>query len=627
MTPLEFLAALWANKPEEMYVLIWMGREKRSHWFQDVTAAAAFVTSEACRNTCVYVGLGLSRSDNGPVHRCVAEEIAGLCAVWSDLDIASTAHKGKALPPTITDAVSILPTYMPPTITVATGNGIQAWWLFKEPLIFESQDERRDAAQIINRWHAMIRLDCATRGWHYDRLADFARVARIPGTRNLKDPANPKDVVVLSHDESHRYHLSDFDEFLDAAAIPDPEAQEKAAQAWRERFKDTPITINMAARIPQELLDRWVANDPRFRNTWERRRHDLKDTSQSGYDLALADFGVEAGLPEQRIVDLIVHHRAIHGQKKRTTIEYFQRTIARAFDRNPGAPVPAPPAVSADSATLSANSVDSSGGHASIGVSNPDAAQKVNGSAANAGGPPGDPGQDGASAAREMSPERAKADLCAKISGGIGIPVPIVRLVRITGRDPSYRMDLADETKIEFATIKQFADQDCVRWAVATQIKWIMPPIKPVLWRGIAQQMLHACFDEQGPIEAQLVGGIRDTVESYLENNQFIEDIATAPPEYRRKPVVILDRVAINTTDLQSWIAKTTTSQALSVKALASLLNAMGAVQMTVPVKRREQSRWLLPIEHFEPADYQKNGTPVQPDSDSEKEQITSRVN
>jgi len=618
MTPAEFLAILWANKPEEMYILIWTGRDRRSHWFRDVAAAGAFAMSDACRNTCVFVGLGLSRTDNGPVNRCVADEIAGLCAVWSDLDIASAAHKGKALPPTVSDAVSILPTYMPPTITVATGNGAQAWWLFKEPLIFESEEERHDAARIINRWHSMIRLDCATRGWSYDRLADFARVARVSGTRNWKDPANPKDVEVISYDESRRYRLSDFDEFLDDAAIPDLEAQEKAAQAWRERFKDTPITINFAARIPQELLNGWMANDSRFRNTWERRRHDLKDPSQSGYDLALADFGVEAGLPEQRIVDLIIHHRAIHNQRKRTTLDYFQRTIARAFDRNPGAPVPALPDAKEDhpASDPPAN------------ASSPTGTPRVNGSAAKAGSsPPEDSPQENAAPEKEMSPERMKADLCAKISAAIGIPVPITRLVKITGKDPSYRMDLADGTKIEFQSIKKFTTQEEVRWAVADQIKWIMPSVNSKLWRQIAQQMLHACFDEQGPIEAQLVGGIRDTVENYLEHNHFIDDIATADSEYRRKPVVILGRVAINTTDLQSWIAKSTTSQPLSVKALASLLNAMGATPMTVPVKRREQSRWLLPIEHFDPADYQKVGLEAHQDPNAETTEVPTRVN
>ena len=318
---------------------------------------------------------------------------------------------------------------------------------------------------------------------------------------------------------------------------------------------------------------------PRFRNTWKRRRHDLKDQSQSGYDMALADFGVEAGLPEQQIVDLIVHHRTIHGQKQRTKLDYFQRTIARAFERNPQAPAgqhsaSAPAAAAASTPVVASQPDDASG-----------------------------PTQEDPPPA--MSPERVKADLCAKISTVIGIPVPVTRLVRITGKDPSYRMELGDGAMLEFTTINKFADQDAVRWAVATQTKWIMPQVKPSRWREIAQDMLHACFDEQGPIEAQWADAARDTVARYLDDNGFIDDIATAHPQYRGKPVVILGRIAINTTDLRAWINKTTV-QALSVKALASMLSAMSAVQMTVPVKRRDQSRWLLPIEHFDPADYDK---------------------
>ena len=72
----------------------------------------------------------------------------------------------------------------------------------------------------------------------------------------------------------------------------------------------------------------------RFKNTWLRQRHDLKDQSQSGYDLALADFGIDAGLSEQQIVDLIIHHRSLYSQKQRTRVDYFQRTIARAARRS-----------------------------------------------------------------------------------------------------------------------------------------------------------------------------------------------------------------------------------------------------------------------------------------------------
>jgi hypothetical protein len=221
-------------------------------------------------------------------------------------------------------ALSIIPASMPPTIVILTGNGAHAWWLFKEPYIFDDDDDRQAIASQVGRWHTLLCLNASSRGWAYDRLSDLARILRIPGTRNLKDPANPKDVVVHSFGE-RRYNLSDFTQYLDDAAIPDAQAQENAAREWAERFADKPLLINTDARIPQEMLGGWMAADMRFKNTWLRQRHDLKDQSQSGYDLALAHFGTEAGLNEQQIVDLIIHHRSQFAQKPRTRSDYFQR--------------------------------------------------------------------------------------------------------------------------------------------------------------------------------------------------------------------------------------------------------------------------------------------------------------
>ena len=124
--------------------------------------------------------------------------------------------------------------------------------------IFETEEERKDVARLVTRWHTMLRLDCATRGWVYDRLADFARIARVPGTRNMKDPATPEGRDVISCDDSRRYNLSDFEEFLDDAAIPDIEAQEKAAREWGERFKDTPLLINLTRTHPARDDRRWL---------------------------------------------------------------------------------------------------------------------------------------------------------------------------------------------------------------------------------------------------------------------------------------------------------------------------------------------------------------------------------
>ena len=408
MTPLDFLEQLWRYKPEDHYILIWSLPDKRSRWFREIPAAAEFVAGVNGRD--VYVGVGLSKQDRGPARRCLSEEISGLAGFWSDLDLRSDAHSKKALPSSIEDALTVIPGGMPPTIVVATGNGAHAWWLFQEPLIFDTSEERDAAARVAARWSTMLRLNAAARGWAYDRLSDLARVLRIPGTLNHKEPAQPKPVVVHTVSD-RRYNLSDFEQLLDAAAVPDLDAQARAAREWIERFQDTPLTINMNAQVPRDLLDGWIAQDLRFRNTWFRQRHDLKDQSQSGYDLALADFGVEAGITPQQIVDLIIHHRAMHHQKQRTRLDYFERTLARAAERNDGAatlpPLPETPA----EAPPAPEAPPSNGGAANSEEPSPDRPEPA------------------------VDPLAAKAALCEYISEVLG--VRILRIVKITGKEPT----------------------------------------------------------------------------------------------------------------------------------------------------------------------------------------------
>jgi putative DNA primase/helicase len=198
MTPLNFLNLLWEFKPEELYVLLWTLPDKRSRWFRDIAAAAEFVLK--AHGSDVYVGVGLSGADRGPGLRCASEEIAGICGFWADLDLRSDAHDNKALPATIQDALSIIPVAMPPTIVIDTGNGAHAWWIFKEPYIFDGDEDHQAVASQVARWHTLLRLTASSLGWSYDRLSDLARVLRIPGTRNLKDPAKPegcRDPLVL----------------------------------------------------------------------------------------------------------------------------------------------------------------------------------------------------------------------------------------------------------------------------------------------------------------------------------------------------------------------------------------------------------------------------------------------
>ncbi len=577
MNPESFLDLLWGNKPEHLYILIWTLQDKRSHWCRNVSQASSVV--QACAAMDTYVGVGLSPADLGPHQRCPAEKIAGISALWADFDIQSDAHAKKALPATLTDALTVIPAQMPPTMTVATGNGGHAWWVIKEPLIFDRDEERARAAAAVYRWQTLLRFNAANRGWAFDRLADLPRVMRVPGTNNFEDPNSPKPVLV--HDIcDRRYNLSDFEDFLDDLGIPGLESQERIVLPPTESATDSGLVINLNAEIPDGLIQRWAESDMRFRNTWFRQRHDLKDQSQSGYDLALADFGVDAGLAPQQITDLIIHHRRMHNQKQRTRGDYFQRTISRALSRN-GTAVPEVPAAEAP------------------GVA----------------GPPPEPEK----LAEPADPMAAKAALCESISGALGIR--ILRIVKITGKEPTYQLEL-ENGRIELSNVSALIEQKSLRVAIASAVNKIIPRIKPTAWEQLAQAMLDALIEREGGVEAEFEGSMRVNLGQYLTETAFIPCIEGQPSHAIRRPLIINGQIAVNSVDLQLYLNKTF-GQNLSVKAIASMLSAIGAQSIRVRgAKIREQGRWLLPVDQFDPADFtaQSQGTQHQEDGDVESE-------
>jgi len=165
-----FLQALFGGKPESLFTLIWTkeGEHKKSCWFSDVGPAGAYVDSLSASN--VYVGVGLSPSDFGENRRCESRDIAGIVGLWADIDLQSDAHPHDARPKTIEAAMSVLPPEFSPSIVVQTGNGIQCWWLFKEPWIFENGEERQLAATLSSRWQTLLKYNAQMHGWIFERL-------------------------------------------------------------------------------------------------------------------------------------------------------------------------------------------------------------------------------------------------------------------------------------------------------------------------------------------------------------------------------------------------------------------------------------------------------------------------
>jgi hypothetical protein len=535
---LVFLNALCSGKPNDLYLLIWTLRNKASHWFQNVGGAIRLAESITTQD--VYVGVGFSLKDFGPAKRCIADEIAGIPGMWADIDIKSEAHPKTTLPSTIEQALSILPPEFPPTFVTRTGNGVQAWWLFPEPWIFEGEGHRKAAAKVAYRWQSMLRDRAAQRGWTYDRLADLARVLRIPGTRNCKDPSNPKPVVIQSQSE-FRYNPSEVIEYLDQLGVSDQDTEDKREKDWSERFRQNPLKIDLAVRVDEVRLKQWSEADPRFKATWFRQRYDLKDQTQSGYDMALADFGVRVGLSDQDIVDLIVCHRMMHRQPPKTKANYYELTISKArtavrskSDPNPRQGFTGEPGLDSEK-TRSGN------------------AERT------------DPGPHGT--------DLMKVHLCKDISAALG--VEILRIVKVSGDNPFYRMELAAGS-ISFPTVDKFINRSAVRNAIAGRVNRLIPDFKPAAWRNLVQMMLDAGIDEDGGEELESQGAARLCIRQYLAETTFISGIAGQLPQDLRKPMVCNDQIAVCASDLQLYLNKAG-DQSISIRAVVAMLCAAGA--------------------------------------------------
>ena len=208
---------------------------------------------------------------------------------------------------------------------------------------------------------------------------------------------------------------------------------------------------------------------------------------------------------------------------------------------------------------------------------------------------------EGGSTDKALDPAVAKVLLCERISAVLG--VRIWRLVKFAGKQPTFRMEL-EQRKIEFLSVRKLISQSTVREEIAASTGKIIRKFKGKDWDQLAQAMLDACVIEQGGEENEREGAARIYVVHYLSKTGFIDSLEGQQVQNLRKPIVLDGKVAICASDLQMYVQKTL-RQILSVKAVASMLGALGGKSIRVRGQKfREQSRWVLPLDQFDPAEY-----------------------
>ena len=313
-----FLNILFAEAvAENRRLCIFTLPDRRTRHFSSLTAAALHAAEEA-KSKEVYFGVGLTYRNFG--RRNSASDVVAIVGLWADVDLAEPWRAEKPLPGTIDEARTILNKLpLVPSILVDSGHGLHAYWLFKEPWVFEADEERLKAANCARGWVKVVRNVARGLGWDVDSVGDLARVLRLPGTVNRKGDT-PVEVRVLESND-RRYNPDDFEPFA-ADEVPAEMAETQVGA----------LALRPDAEPPADKFAQLYQACPAFAQAWNRQRPDLADQSQSSYDLSLADIAALNGWTDQEIANLLIAARRRHDQKpeKALRADYVTKTITAA---------------------------------------------------------------------------------------------------------------------------------------------------------------------------------------------------------------------------------------------------------------------------------------------------------
>jgi hypothetical protein len=549
----EFLQELWGFKPESSFVLVWQKKGKKSNWFQDIGKIESFIQKNRDLSD-LYVGVGLSPKDYGSKNRCPANEVSGIAGFWADIDILDEVHKKENLPASLEEAKSLFPE--PPTCVIHSGHGIQAWWLFREPWIFENEDERFKAQAMCQAWHHRLLERATARGWVIDATFDLSRILRIPGTKNLKDPKDVRDVELIEQEWTTRYEPEDL-----VPAIVVEKKERVEAEIGR-------IMLRPDAAPPMDKWEALMSAEPKFKKSWNHDRKDLSDQSPSSYDFSLASIAFQADWTDQEIVDLLIAHRRKHKADLKLRKDYYLRTLEKLkLERKHQEKI--------NEALETHNK----------------RATEIKVALANAKVTLIEAENNGAILERE--------EILKELEKILG--VRIEKLQKFLSEPPSYRLQTST-TNISIESAGDIISQTKFRIKIADATGIVIRPFKKEEWSDIAQLILNACEEIEVGEESTEVGYINSLLRKYLHRNTNFVTLQSIE-EYGEKiqeegfPFSLEGYTYISLSEVRKFI-RVTNGDVLTTKQVGKLLRMAGWVncKIDVIIDGKRTSRSLFKI-------------------------------
>lgn len=176
-------------------------------------------------------------------------DVQRVAALVTDLDIKPTGLADAAAVDRVIDVLSgLLGTR--PVAVIHSGYGRQPVWAV-DP---DDQDRVAELQAANRRFGVLVQAVAQMQGGNADSTFDGARVWRVPGTMNCKQPDQPAPVT-LALDTGYPLTVAQIVEALDARDIPEPDTTgdvEAAPDTWTFADQDCPYAAAMVAAWPTD---------------------------------------------------------------------------------------------------------------------------------------------------------------------------------------------------------------------------------------------------------------------------------------------------------------------------------------------------------------------------------------
>lgn len=222
----QFFALLWRGG-EYRYWWGAFGKKKTSLWWKRGEPTPALLNSEHNMffgvHPCSAIPPTNAAGEVKPSKsvRSQITYIAAISCFFAEFDAKHFGGKTQAL-------AHIEQLQPPPSVIVDSGGGYHTYWLFAEPFILTTEEDRERAKRLQADWVKRVGSD--------DDAKDLARVLRVPGTQNFK-PAYGPDFPTVSFITADFERLYSFEELT--ALVP---AQPVASKPGDSRSRGNNIT-------------------------------------------------------------------------------------------------------------------------------------------------------------------------------------------------------------------------------------------------------------------------------------------------------------------------------------------------------------------------------------------------